>query len=63
MKYFWTLFWTFVLVQMLTYVASSMIGTAFDFKTGAILGVIATILILIVPSIIPNEPSGKEGAH
>ncbi len=48
---------------MLTYVASSMIGTAFDFATGAILGVIATVLILIVPSIIPNEPSGKEGLH
>jgi hypothetical protein len=40
-----------------------MIGTAYDFTTGAILGVVATILILIVPSIIPNEPSGKEGIH
>jgi hypothetical protein len=48
---------------MLTYVTSSMIGTAYSFSTGAILAVIATILILIVPSIIPNEPSGKEGLH
>ncbi|MGG0719103.1 YjzD family protein [Robertmurraya massiliosenegalensis] len=63
MKYFWTLFWTFALVQMLTYVASSMIGVTFDFVTGAVLGVVATIVILIFPAIIPNEPSGKEGIH
>lgn len=63
MKYFWTLFWTFALVQMSTYVGSSMIGTEYDFITGSILGIIATILILIVPAIIPNEPSGKEGLH
>jgi len=62
-KYFWTLFWTLALVQMLTYVASSMIGVPFDFVTGAVLGVVATIVILIFPAIIPNEPSGKEGIH
>jgi hypothetical protein len=45
---------------MLTYVASSMIGTDFNYVTGAILAVGATILILVVPSIIPNEPSGHD---
>lgn len=63
MKYFWTFFWTFCLMQMLTYVTSSMIGTAYDLNTGAILAVVATILIFIVPAIIPNEPGGKEGLH
>jgi hypothetical protein len=33
-----------------------MIGTAFDFKTGAILSVVVTILVFIVSSLIPNEP-------
>ncbi|PAE20647.1 DUF2929 domain-containing protein [Bacillus sp. 7504-2] len=63
MKYFWTFFWTFALVQMLTYVASSMIGVQYEFVTGAILGVAATIVILMIPAIIPDEPSGKEGIH
>ncbi len=48
---------------MLTYVASSMIGVQYEFETGAILGVAATIVILIFPAIIPDEPSGKEGIH
>ncbi|PLR97624.1 YjzD family protein [Bacillus sp. T33-2] len=63
MKYFWTLFWTFLLVQMLTYVASSMLGVAFDFETGSILAIIAAILIFAVPFVIPNEPSDKQGLH
>ncbi|MDQ0198168.1 YjzD family protein [Neobacillus ginsengisoli] len=56
MRYFWTFFWSFLLVEMLTYVVSSMIGTAFDFKTGAILSVVVTILVFIVSTLIPNEP-------
>lgn len=59
MRFFWTFFWAFLLIQMLTYVVSSMIGTAFDFKTGSILAVGATILIYLVPLIIPNDPVEK----
>jgi len=46
---------------MSAYVGSSMIGTEYNFTAACILAVIATILILIVSSIIPNEPTGKEG--
>ena len=56
MRYFWTFFWTFLLVEMATYVVSSMIGIAFDAKNGAIVAVAATVLIFIVPLILPNEP-------
>jgi Protein of unknown function (DUF2929) len=44
---------------MLTYVASSMIGTDYDFATGSILAVAATILLYIIPMILPNEPVEK----
>ncbi|MED3551541.1 MULTISPECIES: DUF2929 family protein [Cytobacillus] len=63
MRFFWTFFWTFLLVQMINYVVSSMIGTAFNLKTGSILAVAATILIFIVASIIPEGPSEKEAIH
>lgn len=59
MRFFWTFFWSFLLVEMLTYVVSSMLGVAFDLKTGAILAVCVTILIFVVSSIIPNEPVEK----
>jgi hypothetical protein len=56
MRYFWTLFWTFLLVQMLNYVVSSMTGVTYDFMTGNILAVIVTVLIFVVSAIIPNDP-------
>lgn len=58
MRIFWTFFWTFLLVEMLTYVVSSMTpGAAFDFNLGAIISVCVTILIFAVAAIIPNEPA------
>ncbi len=63
MKYFWTFFWTFLLVQMLTYVATSMIGAEFDYKIAAIISVPTTILIYLVPFILPNDPAGHKEAH
>nr|WP_295975682.1 YjzD family protein [uncultured Bacillus sp.] len=62
MRYFWSLFWTFLLMQMLTYVISSMSGITFDIKVGTILTVVATIIIYAISAIIPNEPNRDE-AH
>lgn len=63
MQFFWTFFWTFLLVQMLTYVAGSMMGVAYDLQTGSILAVGATILIFILPLLLPNEPADSHGSH
>lgn len=63
MRYFWTFFWVFILMQMLTYVISAMNGSAFNFNTGLILGVVTTILIYVISAIIPNEPNSKEELH
>ncbi|WP_059173006.1 YjzD family protein [Bacillus sp. FJAT-27445] len=57
MRYFWTLFWVLLLVEMLSYVVTSMIGVAFDYKIAALLGILTAVLILVVPAIIPNEPA------
>ncbi|WP_028393152.1 YjzD family protein [Bacillus cihuensis] len=59
MRYFMTFFWAFILMHMLTYVAGSMIGVAYNFTTASILGVVSTILILIVPAILPNDSVEK----
>ncbi|NHM32929.1 YjzD family protein [Neobacillus terrae] len=59
MKYFWTLFWTFLLCEMLSYVVCSMVGSEFKVETGAMLAVGFTILILIIPAIIPNDKEEK----
>jgi uncharacterized membrane protein len=60
MKYFWTLFWTFLLVQMLGYVGSSMTNTDYSMKTMSILGVVVAILICVISAIIPSSPTAEE---
>jgi len=60
MKYFWTLFWTFLLVQMLGYVGSAMTDTHYSIGNISIVAVVVTILIFIVSSVIPNSPATEE---
>lgn len=54
MKFIATLFWTFILVQVLGYVASSMTNTEYSIQTISIIGVIATILIAVLSTVIPK---------
>jgi hypothetical protein len=58
-RYFWSLFWGFLLVQMLTYVVGSMIGTTYDFKMGTILTVVLVVMVYAISALIPNEPAEK----
>ncbi|WP_018665219.1 YjzD family protein [Heyndrickxia acidiproducens] len=60
MKYFFTLFWVFLLTQMLGYVGSSMTGTTYSVKTMAVVSLVLTVLIFIVDAILPKHVSVKE---
>ncbi|MEH7381719.1 YjzD family protein [Bacillus sp. JJ1533] len=62
MRYFWTFFWTFLLIQMASYVIGSMQAATYSFKTSSIVAVIVTALIIILGSIIPND-SVEEPQH
>ncbi|MCM3570010.1 YjzD family protein [Neobacillus mesonae] len=59
MRFFWTFFWSFLLVEMLAYVVSSMSGAAFDFASAAVISLVVSILLLIAASTIPNQPVEK----
>ncbi len=64
MKYFWTFVWTFLLVQMLYYVAGSMYGTPYDLKLGTLISVAVTAFILLIGTLIPEKPDQKsETSH
>ncbi|MGN1386934.1 MAG: YjzD family protein [Bacillus sp. (in: firmicutes)] len=56
MRYIVTFFWVFLLMQMVTYVVSSMNGVSYDFSIGAITAIPVTILICVLPLLIPSEP-------
>ena len=59
MKYFWTFFWTFLLAQMMTYVVGSMNKYQYNFDTGLKLAIGMTILILLIPALLPEENTNE----
>ncbi|MGM9927262.1 MAG: YjzD family protein [Bacillus sp. (in: firmicutes)] len=62
MRYLATLFWVALLLQMAVYVASSMMGVDYNLNTGLVLAIPVTILISILPAVLPNEPV-EHGHH
>ncbi|GLC87748.1 YjzD family protein [Lysinibacillus piscis] len=63
MQYIVTFIWSFLLVSMLNYVVSSVLGVDFDFQTGAITSVVFAILIFVIGAIIPNDPTPEASEH
>ncbi|WP_318246758.1 YjzD family protein [Bacillus norwichensis] len=60
MRFIMMIFWTLLLVNMLMYVAGSMIGSSYDFGTATTLGVFAVILIFIISALIPAQPTEEQ---
>lgn len=63
MQYIATFVWSFLLVSMLNYVVSSVLGVDFNFQVGAILSVVFSVLIFIIGAIIPNESTPEAADH
>ena len=63
MQYIITFFWSFLLVTMLNYVVSSVMGADFNFVAGAAISVVFSILVIIISAIIPNEPVADAEHH
>ena len=55
MQYIITFFWSFLLVTMLNYVVSSVLGVDFNFMNGVIVSLVFSVLVLIIAAVIPNE--------
>ncbi|MER1984514.1 MAG: YjzD family protein [Solibacillus sp.] len=63
MQYIVTFVWSFLLVSMLNYVVSSVMGVPFDFVAGAIISVAFSILVFVVAAIIPSESTPEVDHH
>lgn len=63
MQYIVTFFWSFLLVSMLNYVVSSVMGVPFDFVAGAIVSVVFSILVFVIAAILPNDPMPESDHH
>lgn len=57
MRIFWTVFWSFLLSEMLVYVISSMSGSTYVFMQGVVLTVVFSVIIILLGEAgVPNEP-------
>ena len=63
MQYIATFVWSFLLVSMLNYVVSSVLGAPFDFQVGVIVSVVFSVLIFVIGAIIPNESTPEAAEH
>ena len=63
MQYIITFFWSFLLVTMLNYVVSSVMGADFNFVAGAVISVVFSVLVIIIAAVIPNEPVADAEHH
>nr|WP_238942034.1 YjzD family protein [Bacillus sp. REN10] len=51
-----TFFWSFLLIQMLSYVVGSMNGAAFTWMPGTIISIIVAVLLFVISALVPNDP-------
>lgn len=53
MRYLVTLFWTFVLGQVVGYLGSSLAGATYDFQLTSIISLVTGVVIILVGIIAP----------
>ena len=63
MQYIMTFIWSFLLVSMLTYVVSSILGAVPNFGSAAIISVVVSILVFIIAAIMPKAPVADTDNH
>lgn len=63
MQYIITLLWSFMLITMLNYVVSAVLGVPFDFVAGAIISVAFAVIVLIFTAVLPTGKIEQANHH
>ncbi|MFC5775246.1 YjzD family protein [Ectobacillus antri] len=56
MQFITAFLWSFFLMQMASYVISSMTDSTYDFIQATILSVVVGVIVVAMTALIPNEP-------
>ncbi|WP_096155156.1 MULTISPECIES: YjzD family protein [Bacillus] len=59
MRFFWTLVWSLLLVNMISYVIASMQGDTYNYVIASGVAVVFTLVISLIGAVLPNEPVEK----
>ena len=57
MKYIVTLFWAFILGQVVGYLGSALIGAAYNFQLATILSLLVGVIVILIGTIAPPKES------
>ncbi|MED4940648.1 YjzD family protein [Heyndrickxia coagulans] len=60
MKYIVTIFWVFLLSQMLGYVGSAMSNSEYSMKTMAVMSLVLSVVAFIVHAALPKNTSAGQ---
>ncbi|QFT88358.1 hypothetical protein FIU87_06860 [Bacillus sp. THAF10] len=59
MRVFWTLFWSLLLINMLSYVVANMQGDTYNYVLASIIAVVFAGIVILIGEALPNEPVEK----
>ena len=59
MRFFWTLVWALLLVNMISYVIASMQGDTYNFAIASGVAVVFTVIVSLIGAVLPNDPVEK----
>ncbi|MCP8968293.1 YjzD family protein [Ectobacillus ponti] len=63
MRFVWAFIWSFLLVQMISYVIGAMTGNEYNFANASIMSVVFAVLVIAIGSLIPNDPVPHHEHH
>ncbi|MGL4523001.1 MAG: YjzD family protein [Bacilli bacterium] len=63
MRYVFTIFWSFLLCQVLAYIAGSMLGAGFDLRLNTILSFFFAVIVFFVGEFSIDDSEAKPHAH
>ncbi len=57
MKYIVTMFWAFILGQVVGYLGSALIGAPYDFQLSTVLSLIVGLIVILIGTVAPPKES------
>jgi hypothetical protein len=59
MRVFWTVFWSLLLINMLSYVVANMVGDTYNYMLASTVAIVFSVIVMLIGEALPNEPVEK----
>jgi hypothetical protein len=56
MRVFWTVFWSLLLINMLSYVVANMVGDTYNYMLASTVAIVFSVIVMLIGEALPNEP-------